>query len=73
MYIFKRTDTAKHHNYKGGNIVVAQATGQLVFPLKPTAKNVFIFAKAGVKMEFGSTKKTILLKQHGSEFLFTAK
>ncbi len=56
---------------KEGNTLIAQLAGQSAFPLEPTDKNVFTFTQAGVILEFEPENKTMLIKQNGSEFLFT--
>lgn len=55
---------------KEGNTLLAQVTGQTVFPLEATSKNNFIFKQAGVKIEFKPNSKVMILKQGGKEFLF---
>lgn len=56
---------------KEGNTLIAQVTGQPAIPLEPKAKNVFIFSQAGLELEFDTKNKNMLLKQNGSEFLFS--
>jgi CubicO group peptidase (beta-lactamase class C family) len=54
-----------------GNTLLAQATGQPAFPLEPTLKNIFVFEKAGVELEFKPDTEEMLMKQGGKEFLFS--
>lgn len=54
---------------KDGNLV-AQATGQPSFPLTFSKEDVFVFAQAGIEMEFTSST-TFVLKQGGAKFNFT--
>lgn len=54
---------------KDGNLS-AQATGQPSFPLTYSSENVFVFAQAGIQMEF-TTATTFVLKQGGKKFNFT--
>nr|WP_315159127.1 serine hydrolase domain-containing protein [uncultured Flavobacterium sp.] len=53
------------------NKLFGQATGQPEFPLMATATNTFIFEQAGLILEFDSTKKQMVLKQSGRDFMFT--
>ena len=54
---------------KDGNLV-AQATGQPIFPLTYSSEDVFVFAQAGIEIEFKSNS-TFVLKQGGAKFNFT--
>jgi CubicO group peptidase (beta-lactamase class C family) len=54
---------------KEGNLL-AQATGQPSFPLTFSRDDVFVFAPAGIEMEFTSSK-SFILKQGGQKFNFT--
>lgn len=56
---------------KDGKTLMAQATGQGAFPLESTAKNVFKFDAAGIKLEFSPEKKEMILKQGPGTYLFT--
>lgn len=56
---------------KNGTTLIAQATGQSSFPLETSAKDMFKFDQAGVKMEFRPDKNEMTLKQNGAEYLFT--
>jgi CubicO group peptidase (beta-lactamase class C family) len=56
---------------KNGSVLTAQATGQSSFPLEASAKDMFKFDQAGVKMEFRPEKNEMTLKQNGAEYLFT--
>jgi hypothetical protein len=53
------------------NKLFGQATGQPEFPLMATATNTFIFEPARLILEFNSAKKQMVLKQNGTEFMFT--
>lgn len=53
---------------KDGNLV-AQATGQPSFPLTYSSENVFVFAQAGIELEFSNN--SFVLKQGGAKFNFT--
>lgn len=55
---------------KAGNQLFAQATGQSSFPLEASSSTVFTFEEAGVVLEFNASKKEMILKQGGQEFLF---
>lgn len=55
---------------KEDNTLVAQATGQGAFPLEPVSENIFIFEKAGIKMEFIPSEKTMILYQGDGKFEF---
>ncbi len=54
---------------KEGNLL-AQATGQPSFPLTFSKDDVFVFAAAGIEMEFTSST-SFILKQGGKKFNFT--
>lgn len=54
---------------KEGNLL-AQATGQTSFPLTFSKDDVFVFAPAGIEIEFTSAT-TFILKQGGQKFNFT--
>jgi CubicO group peptidase (beta-lactamase class C family) len=54
---------------KEGNLL-AQATGQPSFPLTFSKDDVFVFAAAGIEMEFTSST-SFILKQGGQKFNFT--
>jgi CubicO group peptidase (beta-lactamase class C family) len=54
---------------KEGNLL-AQATGQPSFPLTFSRDDVFVFAAAGIEMEFTSSR-SFILKQGGQKFNFT--
>lgn len=54
---------------KEGNLL-AQATGQPSFPLTFSKDDVFVFAPAGIEMEFTSST-SFILKQGGQKFNFT--
>jgi D-alanyl-D-alanine carboxypeptidase len=56
---------------KNGTVLTAQATGQSAFPLEASAKDMFKFDQAGVKMEFRPEKNEMTLKQNGGEYLFS--
>jgi len=56
---------------KKGNVLMAQATGQSAFALKPVAKDKFSFALAGIVMEFRPIFGEFTLKQGGGVFPFT--
>ncbi|MEO8772822.1 MAG: serine hydrolase domain-containing protein [Gelidibacter sp.] len=58
---------------KEGNTLVAQATGQVAFSLESTSENVFIYDRAGIKIEFMPSEKTMILYQGGGEYKFTAE
>lgn len=54
---------------KDGSLA-AQATGQPSFPLTYSSEDVFVFAQAGIEIEFTSNT-TFVLKQGGAKFNFT--
>jgi hypothetical protein len=54
---------------KDGNLS-AQATGQPSFPLTYSSEDVFVFAQAGIEIEFTSGTNFVL-KQGGKKFNFT--
>ena len=56
---------------KDNNVLIAQATGQPAFPLEASGKDIFRFDQAGVVLEFNPTDNTMILKQHGGQFIFT--
>jgi D-alanyl-D-alanine carboxypeptidase len=56
---------------KEGNTLIAQATGQPAFALKPLDKDKFGFALAGIVMEFRPIFGEFTLKQGGGVFPFT--
>ena len=47
-----------------------QVKGQPVFPLEPTAQNIFKFEQAGLLLEFDADKNQMILKQGGQELIF---
>jgi len=51
--------------------LMAQASGQKSFPLKPTDKDMFSFDAAGIEMIFEPSDKKMTLKQHGMVVHFT--
>lgn len=53
------------------NIATAQRTGQPPFSLEATEKDKFSFKQAGVKFEFNTTDKTMILLQAGQKITFT--
>jgi len=55
---------------KDGNTLIAQGTGQPVFPLEATDKDKFKFEQAGAKFEFNPTEKTMILFQGGGKIEF---
>ena len=55
---------------KDKTTLIAQASGQSSFPLKPSAKDKFKFERAGIVMEFSTEKNEMTLKQGGGSFLF---
>ena len=56
---------------KDGNTLIAQGTGQPAFSLEATDKDKFKFDQAGVKFEFNTTDKTMILFQGGGQIKFT--
>lgn len=56
---------------KEGNTLIAQGTKQPAFPLEATEKDKFKFDQAGVKLEFNTIDKTMILFQGGKQFKFT--
>lgn len=56
---------------KNNKTLIAQAAGQLSFPLEATAKGKFKFDQADVVLEFDAAAGTMLLRQGGEELLFT--
>jgi D-alanyl-D-alanine carboxypeptidase len=50
---------------------MAQATGQRAFPLEPKGGDKFIFAAAGVTLQFDPAKNSFTLNQGGSTIIFT--
>ena len=52
------------------NTLLAQATGQPAFPLDAISKNIFVYDKAGVEIEFKAETEEMILKQAGQEFIF---
>ncbi|WP_405199290.1 serine hydrolase domain-containing protein [Christiangramia sp. LLG6405-1] len=52
------------------NTLLAQATGQPAFPLDAISKNMFVYDKAGVEIEFKAETEEMILKQAGQEFIF---
>lgn len=56
---------------KKGNVLMAQATGQPAFALKPLDKDKFGYALAGIVMEFRPVFGEFTLKQGGGAFPFT--
>lgn len=55
---------------KDGNLL-AQATGQPSFPLTYSSDTTFVFAQAGIEMDFNATG--FVLKQGGAKFNYTKK
>ncbi|SEA47811.1 serine hydrolase domain-containing protein [Pedobacter hartonius] len=55
---------------KDGNTLIAQATGQAAFALKPLDKDKFGYALAGIVMEFRPMFGEFTLKQGGGVFPF---
>jgi len=53
-----------------GDQLMAQATGQGAFPLEPYEEHKFRFNPAGIKIEFISGDKKMILNQGGSRFEF---
>jgi D-alanyl-D-alanine carboxypeptidase len=51
--------------------LLAQASGQPAFPLKPVRQGVFKFDPAGLQVEFEAGKPGFTLKQGGGSFAFT--
>ncbi len=58
---------------KKGNTLIGQGTGQPSFPLDPVEKDKFEFNRAGLVLEFIPGDKKMLLKQGGSNIVFTMK
>jgi CubicO group peptidase (beta-lactamase class C family) len=56
---------------KDDKTLMAQATGQSVFGLEATQKDIFRFDQAGIILEFNPTDKKMILKQGGGKFTFT--
>lgn len=54
--------------FKNGTLM-AQATGQPSFPLTPKSETEFIFAQAGVEIDF--SQNTFILKQAGQKFNYS--
>ncbi|KAA6441326.1 beta-lactamase family protein [Dyadobacter flavalbus] len=55
---------------KEGNVLTAKATGQPMFKLDAVKPDVFRFDKAGIEMEFITTKSEFILKQSGGTYVF---
>ncbi|WP_299532611.1 serine hydrolase [Ulvibacterium sp.] len=53
---------------KDGDTLFGQATGQPSFPMEAVEKDIFEFAKAGVRLEFVPDEKTMVLKQAGGVY-----
>lgn len=58
---------------KTDNQLFAQANGQSAFPLDASSETIFKFEQAGIVLQFNSSKKEMILKQSGKEFLFVKK
>ncbi len=56
---------------KDKNSLIAQASGQSSFPLEPYGTARFKFERVGIIIEFNLTKNELLLKQSGSQIVFT--
>ncbi|HEY0175510.1 MAG TPA: serine hydrolase domain-containing protein, partial [Pedobacter sp.] len=56
---------------KTGNTLMAQATGQPAFALKPLDKDKFGYALAGITMDFRPVFGEFTFRQGGNEFPFT--
>jgi CubicO group peptidase (beta-lactamase class C family) len=56
---------------KEGNTLIAQGTGQSVFPLEATDKDKFKFDQAGAEFEFNPIEKIMILFQGGAQIKFT--
>jgi D-alanyl-D-alanine carboxypeptidase len=54
-----------------GDILVSQVSGQPSFPLEATGKDVFAIPLVGAVLEFDPNEGTMVLKQHGAEFIFS--
>jgi D-alanyl-D-alanine carboxypeptidase len=46
-------------------ILIAQATGQGVFPLTPQSTTNYLFVPAGIELNFDATKSQLILSQNG--------
>ena len=55
---------------KEGNALTAKATGQPMFKLDAVKPNVFRYDKAGIEMEFFTSKSEFVLKQSGGSSVF---
>lgn len=55
---------------KEGNSLTAKATGQPMFKLDAVKPDVFRYDKAGIEMEFFTTKSEFVLKQAGGNYVF---
>ncbi|WP_425235733.1 serine hydrolase domain-containing protein [Ulvibacterium sp.] len=53
---------------KDGTTLFGQATGQPSFPMEAVEKDIFEFAKAGVRIEFTPDEKSFVLKQAGGVY-----
>jgi D-alanyl-D-alanine carboxypeptidase len=56
---------------KNGGKLFGQGSGQPVFPLEASSKNVFKFEAAGIVMRFNPGKEEFVLEQGGGKFTFT--
>lgn len=56
---------------KQGNVLIGQGTGQAAFKMTPKEKHSFMFAAAGIILEFEPEKGTMILKQGGGSYLMT--
>ena len=56
---------------KDGSTLIAQATGQSAIPMEAVSEQIFKFEAAGIILEFNASKKQMILKQGGREFMFT--
>lgn len=56
---------------KKNTTLFAQATGQSAFPLEAAGDHKFVFASAGVSLQFDPAKGSFSLTQGGASYLFT--
>ncbi|MEJ7559903.1 MAG: S41 family peptidase [Pedobacter sp.] len=56
---------------KNNTTLMAQGTGQDAFPLEATAKDQFLYQKAGIGLLFNVDRSEMTLKQGGNTFVFT--
>lgn len=56
---------------KRENRLFAEATGQPAFLLEASTSNTFKFDPAGIVLEFDASKKEMILKQGGKEYIFS--